>query len=266
MQLAVGVVVRNKTTGRTLKLNLPSAWDGDDLTLDWYRRTIEDQDGLDRSALLDPVDNSLWLAREPLLAGSNSVEVEAVRGSTVAGPALPQSAATDSSFGTAEWGEVNGIKSEDAAAAQVSGGNGATVQSRYLLGKNFDLKPSSGATVKGITTTLKCSRTSTPGGAVGTNRLRLVRKNIILPTDRTAGASWPVSPSTAETSHGGAADLWGTEWVPADFDSEFGFALAVNLTASSGFNVSAMLQWAKVAVNYQDAAMVATLRWEKGYY
>jgi len=72
---AVVVRLRNKTTGKTLALNLPAAWDGDDLTLDFARRTIKDQTGADRSALLDAEDNELWSV-EPLIAGANSIDVE----------------------------------------------------------------------------------------------------------------------------------------------------------------------------------------------
>ena len=53
---------------RSLTLNLPAGWDGDDLTLDFFRRTITDQTGADRSALLDAEDNDLWRL-DPIEAG-----------------------------------------------------------------------------------------------------------------------------------------------------------------------------------------------------
>lgn len=72
------VAVRNSTTGKSLKLLL-GLWEGDDLTLDFSQRTIQDQTGADRSALLDPADNEVW-THEPLIAGSNAVTVEVTTG------------------------------------------------------------------------------------------------------------------------------------------------------------------------------------------
>lgn len=65
----VSVSVRNETTGKSLKLNLPADWDGTDVSLDFYRRTIKDAAGADRSGLLDVDDNALWLETPAFTAG-----------------------------------------------------------------------------------------------------------------------------------------------------------------------------------------------------
>jgi hypothetical protein len=78
---ALDVVLRNVTTGKTLRLKLPASFDGDDLKLDFFRRTIRDQDGNDRSSLLSSSDNELWTP-EPLAAGPNDIEIE-VQGSSI---------------------------------------------------------------------------------------------------------------------------------------------------------------------------------------
>lgn len=79
---AVDLILRNKTTGKQLTLNLPAAWSGDDLTLDFFNRTIRDQTDADRSALLNATDNELWIPN-PLITGENDLEIE-VLGLTVA--------------------------------------------------------------------------------------------------------------------------------------------------------------------------------------
>lgn len=74
---AIDFVVRNVTTGKRLVLNLPAGFAGDDLddlSLDFFRRTITDQDGNDRSSLLSPVDNGLWVP-DPMVAGVNDIEI-----------------------------------------------------------------------------------------------------------------------------------------------------------------------------------------------
>ncbi len=68
--------LRNITTGKSLSINLPEFWGGLDLSLDFRRRTIQDSEGADRSALLDTTDNTLWTP-DPLIAGVNDVQVEA---------------------------------------------------------------------------------------------------------------------------------------------------------------------------------------------
>lgn len=73
---AINIVLRNKTTGKQLTLNLAEDWEGEDLSLDWRLRTITGASGVDRSALLDPEDNELWAAAEPF-SGTVDVEVEA---------------------------------------------------------------------------------------------------------------------------------------------------------------------------------------------
>lgn len=72
---AIVVTVRSETTGKTLKLNIP-AGASTTLILDFYRRTITDGAGVDRSAYLDALDNLLWTPA-PMVAGSNDLQIEA---------------------------------------------------------------------------------------------------------------------------------------------------------------------------------------------
>lgn len=73
----VTVILRNETTGKRLRLNVPA---GANLTLvlDFLKATITDGAGVNRSSYLDPIDNLLWVP-EPLLPGvSNDLRIEPV--------------------------------------------------------------------------------------------------------------------------------------------------------------------------------------------
>lgn len=77
-QPPIALAVRNLTSGRSLALNLPEGWGGERIRLDFRQQTITAPGGADRSALLDSEDNALWRLPEPLVAGPNDLEVEAV--------------------------------------------------------------------------------------------------------------------------------------------------------------------------------------------
>ncbi|HEY3434207.1 MAG TPA: DUF5050 domain-containing protein [Solirubrobacterales bacterium] len=72
----IKTVIKNNTTGKQMTINLPASWDGTDLTIDFYRRSLTDANGVDRSAFVDASDHELWLAAEPLITGNNDFEIE----------------------------------------------------------------------------------------------------------------------------------------------------------------------------------------------
>lgn len=71
------VVLRNTTTGKSLRLRLPEDWAGNDVTLDFAKQKIRDgSTGADLSSLLDPTTRSLWVPN-PVLEGLNEIQIEA---------------------------------------------------------------------------------------------------------------------------------------------------------------------------------------------
>jgi hypothetical protein len=108
-EAAVELVVRNKTTGKTLTINLPAEYEGGDLRLDWYRRTVRDQDEVDRSAWLDPNDLELWTATAPIVAGVNDLAIEAnlVQPQFISPVNNPARLTTDATY--IYWGAVNQV-------------------------------------------------------------------------------------------------------------------------------------------------------------
>jgi len=106
------ILVRNATTGKRLALAIPAGWAGADLVLDFFRQTIKDQNGVDRSALLDPLETDLWLLN-PLLSGINDLEIEVfkafseISNTFVTAPSEPSGVAVDGTY--IYWGDGTNI-------------------------------------------------------------------------------------------------------------------------------------------------------------
>jgi hypothetical protein len=111
------------------------------------------------------------------------------------GPNSPGTTADDASVGTVAWTNTANARVSDNAYAE--GNNVMTV---------FNIKD---------------------------NRVRIIRSNgTIGSTDKAIGSAWPGTDGYA--SYGGAADLWGEAWTPADINSS-NFGVAVSATDESFF-------------------------------
>jgi hypothetical protein len=251
---ALDIVFRNATTGKTLTINLPAEWDGDDLTLDWLRRTITDQTGADRSALLDPGDNDLWGAREPLAGGSNDLEIEAVQPITRS----PGTLANDAGFGTKVWSNPGNAAASDDKRASVFAAS--TEYSQYLKATNYGFSLT-GATILGFAPGIEC----TTSGITAVERVRLVIGGVVQGVDLN-GEETPNLPA-AETvlSYGGNGQLFESAPSGAQVSaSDFGFVFAV--AGKGGGASQAMVDHMPMTVYAATTyGAKATLRWEKGY-
>lgn len=94
-EFPVDAILRNLTTGKSLTIAIAAFSGGETfggpgnfggvsnfgglfgggLVLDFFRRTIRDQTGADRSALLDPIDNELWTT-DPFGSGESDITIE----------------------------------------------------------------------------------------------------------------------------------------------------------------------------------------------
>lgn len=144
--------------------------------------------------------------------------------------ASPTTCTTVAGIGTVNWGGPgNAISSNNAyAAANVDG-----TTTRYLrcLGYNFAIP--SGATINGITVNVERRSSSTANGGSRDAAMRLVKAGVIGTTDRSTATTY----TTADVieAHGGAADLWGTTWTPAEINAaNFGAAFAATKPSSAG--------------------------------
>lgn len=105
---AVDIILRNKTTRKSLTLNLPAGWEGDDLSLDWRLRTIQDGSGADRSALLNSDRAALWAARPPF-SGAVDVEIVVQGGPILGQDSFSQAVSGGSDPATGKTAEVGGV-------------------------------------------------------------------------------------------------------------------------------------------------------------
>ena len=139
-------------------------------------------------------------------------------------------------LGRTSWAYPEGIADSDWQSAASSSG----IQSDYLVAQDYWFVIPAGATIRGVQLdVLHWTNHASVDGAV-----RVV-KTAIGSTDRSSTVSWGGAYYSPEHFvYGGATDLWGETWTPADIESStFGFAIAAMTTTlgvPSSFFVSDM--------------------------
>lgn len=270
---ATSIVLTNNDTGDDLVLDLPTSYDGDNLTLDFAAGTIVDQDGADRSSLLR-AGSDLWTPA-PLAAGANDISIEAVvLSSTSSGPLSPGTLADDSGVGTLAWSNPSNAASSNNSYATAADSSGSIVLTHYLKATNFGFSLPAGAVVKGILAEVERKSSDPTNQMAGDNRVRIVKGGTIQSTQDKAdkddlppsGGSdnWPAA--DAVKSYGGATDLWGLTWADTDIEaSNFGVAIAAQIQAASPLTMTASIDHVKITVYYtvpaSPAAYGATASW-----
>lgn len=267
---ACTIMLRNKTTGKSLAINLPADWDAGTLTLDWSRRRITDAAGLDRSALLDPGDNALWLDGQPFAAQvGNDVEVEAALvDPPFVGPLSPGSAADvkypdpepeDLAFVSPWANPGNALVSDDTYA---TGPEKFKSYTDYLVLGDFGAVLPVGAIPLGVVVLVERHRTSEH--EVKDRLVTITTGDIPGAGDnKRSAALWDVGVDVV-ASYGSSSDLWGLPLGRADVESS---DLSVVLQAEGGSE--GLVDTASIVIYHSrplTSAVEATLRWEKGYY
>ncbi len=153
---------------------------------------------------------------------------------TVASSVLPRNGATfanDGSIGTVSWNTPSlAMLSDDTDTTTSLAGSEI---SNYLKASNFGFSLPANTTVLGIKVDVE---KKTAGLAlVQDHAVRIVKGGSIGVTDRSNVANWTAASDTY-ISYGGATDLWGTTWTPADINaSNFGFAIsAIGVPGTGG--------------------------------
>lgn len=147
------------------------------------------------------------------------------------GPVYPKVAANVAGIGGDAWSSpMNGRFDDGVVTSFTDTGSG----SNYIQFTGFDLRIPSGETVKGITMEFKRyasdSSSSGSGRRINDVTVSLIKAGTITGNNyaKTATADrWPLLASIAYQTYGGATDLWGTTWTPAELNaSNFGVAIA----------------------------------------
>jgi len=166
-------------------------------------------------------------------------------------PAGPNNAGTGANvtgIGTIAWTNPGNIVSDNNSFATVTlPNNGST--SNYLRGTNYGFSIPGSATITGITVVIgKLSSNFFGFTAINDNAVYLVKNGTITGANRAAG-TWPTSETAV--SYGGAADLWGTTWTPADINNtNFGVVLSAVNNTGLGVSYTASVDYMQITVNY----------------
>jgi hypothetical protein len=161
----------------------------------------------------------------------------------------------NTSVGTAVWNTLNDVILADnnyAISTQVLGIL-ATANTNYIQVGGLGFAIPAGATICGITVSVERSAGGLGVGCVVQDAdVRIVKNGVLTGTNHASGVNW--SNSDAVATYGGAADMWGTTWIPADINAAgFGVAIAASLqTGLVGLALSARIDYISVTVHYMS--------------
>jgi hypothetical protein len=148
-----------------------------------------------------------------------------VIGEVVVGPNNPTLASTDNSNGGGYWssgGAVDGIKTSENDVAIYWWNPG--YYSVYAKATNFNFAIPINATINGISLEIKKKKNGTD--IIKDYGIKLVKGGVIVGADRSNDLDWPTT--YTYISYGGASDLWGENWTPADINNtNFGMVISI---------------------------------------
>lgn len=157
------------------------------------------------------------------------------------GPNFPASVVNDSTIPGMSWTEPGRATVDDSVSATAAAMS-SQLDTNYLKATAFGFAIPSTATINGI----KVEWDRAAPTSVVDKAVRIVKGGVIGSTDKSAGA-W--SPTDGYKSYGGAADLWGETWTPAQINAaDFGCAISATLPAFIAANVDAV----RVTITYTE--------------
>lgn len=140
------------------------------------------------------------------------------------GPNAPSTGANDAAVGTVAWTNPGNVTADDSTFATAA--LTAIDTTQFLKATGFGFSIPTGSTVDGILVEWKRK------GEFGVdNVVKLVQGGAVAGDDKAdAVTAWP-NPAAAYASYGGAADLWGLTWTPAQINAaDFGAVLSGECT------------------------------------
>jgi hypothetical protein len=145
-----------------------------------------------------------------------------------------------SGIGTITWTNPGNVNANDNIYATAAAGT-----SHYLQGTNLNFSIPNNAVILGIQATIGRRRNGGNNGTITDNVVRLIKGGTVTGSNLAAGGNWGTA--EAATNYGGAANLWGTTWTPADINAaNFGVALSVIV----GGNRTAQVDYMRITVTY----------------
>jgi hypothetical protein len=171
------------------------------------------------------------------------------------GPNSPGTLASISP-GDNPWSDPDNAKASDNSYASTATLATTPGSSYRLKAMNYGFTIPDGATVKGIQVDVKRHKDSELYSRVYDVEILIVKSDGSLGTNNKADTvtNWPTSDATR--SYGGATDLWGEVWGPADIDnSNFGVVVRVSLSWSGSWGgptptITAYVDYVSITVYY----------------
>jgi MSHA biogenesis protein MshQ len=149
-------------------------------------------------------------------------------------------------IGTIAWATPgNAVSSNGSYAAATVDGQ----TTNYLRCLSYGFSIPLNATIVGIVVNVERKSDRTQNGGSEDAAMRLVKAGAIQAVDRSTGTNYTTS--DAVEPHGGAADLWGTTWTPAEINAaNFGAAFAAVKADSSGQPHDITVDHISITVHY----------------
>jgi len=173
---------------------------------------------------------------------------------TTTTPASPLGGKNMATAGVAAWVSPTNIFTPNAGVGTVPSGvarvhlDQTHSLSQYLVASDFGLAIPAGSVINGIEVDIR-RRSGASGSDIVDHEVRLQHGAVLLPVNR-APLKNPWSTNWIYASYGGATDLWGRVWTPAQLnDPSFGVALAVAWNGSSGDD-DAFVDHVRVIIHY----------------
>ncbi|MDQ5879904.1 MAG: biosis protein MshQ [Pseudomonadota bacterium] len=158
--------------------------------------------------------------------------------------ASPTSCQNTAATGTQAWSSPgNAASSNDNYATASVNDNQVT---NYLECTGYGFAIPATATITGITVNAERNASNT---LVRDSAVRLIKGGVRGSTDRSTTTDYTTS--DVVEAHGGAADLWGTTWTPADINAaNFGVAFAAYKNGTAGNARTVSVDHLQISVSY----------------
>ncbi len=173
------------------------------------------------------------------------------------GPRFPGTVTSLSNAGSSEsaeaWVNPTNVTADDGTEATITAATFDTPDiSQLLVCSNFGFSIADGYTVDGIT--VEIERRDQAIGAASDNRVQLAKgttfASLVGTNNADTALDWPTA--VAVKTYGGAADLWGTTWTPAEVSaSSFCVMLSVQADAA---NTDIFVDYVRITLTYTIAA------------
>ncbi len=153
--------------------------------------------------------------------------------------------------GGVAWVNPERITAEDSSPASFAGPVNLAY-SDYLDGKAFGFAIPDGSIIDGIRLRLRKATTGPGAYFYRDEKIRLLKAGAMHGDDKAAEDDWNWGGNYKWGTYGGAADLWGGTWTPADIN---GVTFGARVQAYSDGNTGGIFAWAdcvRITVYYTE--------------